>query len=335
MKYMARMIVLFLLSIVLVACQDKEPAKTEEPTDVTEQEEKADEELDKKEDEKEQVVDGDIESGKGGFLWRVDNGDTTIYLQGTVHLGTEDFYPFHEKIEQAYEEADIVVPEVDIADSELMEDMELMMMSGMYTDGTTIEDHVSEEIYAKLEEVFAEYNFPIEIAASFKPWMLDTLIMQLVAEELDYMHGVDMYFLERAKEDHKEIIELETAAEQLEVLSGQSDEFQERQLEETLDGIDGFGEMMKELFVVYLNGDEEELLDLLFPEEEEMDEEYEEYMVALNDDRNVNMAKKIEGFLEDGEGKTYFVIVGTAHLVLDPHIRTLLEEKGYNVDRIY
>src|SRR5699024_8712760 len=226
-------------------------------------------------------------------------------------------------------------PEVDIADADLMEDMELSVKMGMYMDGTTIEDHVSEEVYAKLEEVFAEHNLPMEIVETFKPWMIESLITQLVAEELDYMHGVDMYFLERAKKDNKEIIELETAAEQLEVLSGQSDAFQERQLEETLDTIDAFGEMMKELFVVYLDGDEDALLDMLFPEEEETDEEYEEYMVALNDDRNVNMADKIEGFLEDGEGKTYFVIVGTAHLVLDPHIRTLLEEEGYNVERVY
>src|SRR5699024_7250259 len=271
MKYMRRIVILFLLSMILTACQDKDSAETEEPTDTTEQEdeEKVDEDLGEKENEKEQVADGEIESGKGGFLWRVDNGDTTVYLQGTVHLGTEDFYPFNEKIEQAYEEADIVVPEVDIADADLMEDMELSVKMGMYMDGTTIEDHVSEEVYAKLEEVFSEYNLPMEIVETFKPWMLESLITQLVAEELDYMHGVDMYFLERAKEDNKEIIELETAAEQLEVLSGQSDAFQERQLEETLDTIDAFGEMMKELFVVYLDGDEDALLDMLFPEEEE------------------------------------------------------------------
>src|SRR5690625_1478137 len=55
--------------------------------------------------------DSEFESGQGGFLWRVDNEDTTVYLQGTIHIGPQSFYPFNDAIESAYEEADVVVPE--------------------------------------------------------------------------------------------------------------------------------------------------------------------------------------------------------------------------------
>lgn len=338
MKQMVRMIVLLLLSITLMACADKNAIDETEPTERTEQgetEETENQKTGEKEESEEKQTDGAIESGKGGFLWRVENGETTVYLQGTVHLGTEDFYPFHEKLEQAYEEADVVVPEVDITEVDLSSSMDSTVMHGMYMDGSSIEDHISEEVYAKLEDTFLEYNIPMEIVGSFKPWMLESLVMQIAAEELDYMYGVDMYFLERAKKDHKEIVELETVEEQFEVLAGQSDRFQEQQLEATLDSVDEFEDMMSELFAVYLAGDEDVLLDLLFPKDEEMDEEYAKYMVALNDDRNVTMAEKILGFLEEDVGKTYFVIVGTAHLVKDPHIRTLLEEEGYDIERVY
>lgn len=331
MKQLVRVIVLLLLSITLMACADKDSIDEAEQAN-EETEKRKTEENDEPEDKQ---TDGVIESGKGGFLWRVENGETTVYLQGTVHLGTEDFYPLHDEIEQAYEEADVVVPEVDITEVDLSSSMDSTMMHGMYMDGSSIEDHVSEEVYAKLEETFSEYNIPMEIVGSFKPWMLESLVMQMIAEELDYMYGVDMYFLERARQDDKEIVELETVSEQFDVLSGQSDRFQEQQLEATLDSVDEFEEMMSELFAVYLDGDEEVLLELLFPEDEEMDEEYEAYMVALNDDRNVTMAEKIKGFLEEDSGKTYFVIVGTAHLVKDPHIRTLLEEEGYDMERVY
>lgn len=351
MKPLIRIMALFLLSITLIACEDKGSVDEVEPKERTEQDDQQGDTGDKDKEENHQEPDnektteadelekeqtgGVIESGKGGFLWRIENGDTTVYLQGTVHLGTEDFYPFHEKIEQAYEEADVVVPEVDITEADLLASMGSTVMNGMYMDGTSIEDHISEDLYTKLEEKFSEYNISMEIVGSFKPWMLESLVTQLVAEELNYMHGVDMYFLERAKKDHKEIVELETVAEQLDVLSGQSDRFQEQQLEATLDSIDEFESMMSELFAVYLDGDEDVLLDLLFPEDEETDEEYEAYMVALNDDRNVTMAEKIKGFLEEDTSKTYFVIVGAAHLVMDPHIRTLLEEEGYEIERVY
>src|SRR5699024_10043409 len=142
----------------------------------------------------------EIESGKGGFLWRVEDGDTTVYLQGTVHLGTEDFYPFHDLIEEAYESADIVVPEVDVTDVDLFSSLGATAMHGVYFDGTTIKDHISEEIYEKLEEVLETYGMPVDIVGFFKPWMLSMTLNQLVAQELGFMHGVDMYFLERAKE---------------------------------------------------------------------------------------------------------------------------------------
>lgn len=341
MKYVVRILTVFLLSIVLISCSDKD-SEVDDTEETTEQDNQQEETTDEEDASKTPSNDLGIESGEGGFLWRVDNGETTVYLQGTVHLGIEDFYPLNEKIEQAYEESDVVVPEVDITDTDLSADLDPSAMNAMYMDGTTIKDHISEDVYDQLEEFFTGYNMPMDVVESFKPWMLESLVMQIVAEQLDYMHGVDEYFLERATKDDKEIVELETAAEQLEVLSSQSDEFQEIQLAATLEGADNFDKEMGELFVAYLDGDEDRLLDLLFAEEEmdeeideKMLEEYEEYMFALNDERNVGMAEKIQGFLEEDSGQTYFVIVGTAHLIMDPHIRTLLEEEGYDVERVY
>ncbi len=279
-------------------------------------------------------TDATIESGKGGYLWRVENDGTTVYLQGTIHIGTEDFYPFHDSIEEAYESADIVVPEVDISEVDLLSSLGSTFMHGMYLDGSTIEDHISPDVYKKLDDTLDKYGLSVDLVGFFKPWMLDATLTQLIAEELDYMHGVDMYFLERANEDGKEIIELESVSDQYDVLAGQSAEFQEQQLEETLNSMENFEETMSQVFAVYLDGDEDTLLQMLFPEDAEMDDEYAEYMKALNDDRNVKMAEKITEFLEDGSGQTYFVIVGTAHLVKDPHIRTLLEEAGYDVEKI-
>src|SRR5690625_7697111 len=92
------------------------------------------------------------------------------------------------------------------------------------------------------------------------------------------------------------------------------------------------------MFDVYLAGDEDALKEQLFLEDGEIEEviedealqeEYQSYTKALNDDRNVGMADTIEEFLDDGSDKTYFVIVGTAHLIEDPHVPGLLEKKGF------
>ena len=49
----------------------------------------------------------------------------------------------------------------------------------------------------------------------------------------------------------------------------------------------------------------------------------------LNDDRNVTMTQKIQGYMRSG--KTYFVVVGAAHLIGPNGIVNLLRNKGYTV----
>ena len=276
-----------------------------------------------------------IENGKGGYLWRVENDDTTVYLQGTIHIGTKDFYPLNHLIEEAYESADVVVPEIDITEVDIMSSLGATFVHGIYSDGTTVKDHISPEVYEKLTFVLEKYDLPIDLVGFFKPWMLEAVVTQMVALELDFFHGIDMYFLERAKEDGKEIIELESVNNQYSILAGTSHEFQERQLKATLDSLEDFESSMLEVFALFLEGDPDQLHDSLFPDESEMDIEYQAYMKALNDDRNIKMAEKIIEFLEDGSGKTYFVIVGAAHLIKDPHIRMFLEDAGYAVEHIY
>lgn len=288
--------------------------------------------------------DSEFESGQGGFLWRVDNEDTTVYLQGTIHIGPQSFYPLNDSIESAYEEADVVVPEIDITSVGAFTELKTTLDQGVYDDGETIEDHIPGDVYDKLIEVLEDFNLDPKRFVSFKPWMLESTLSSLVAQELGYLYGVDEYFLERAHEDDKEIIELESVEEQFAVLSGQSDEFQALQLAETLNGLEDFEEEIGEMFDVYLAGDEDALKEQLFLEDGEIEEviedealqeEYRSYTKALNDDRNVGMADTIEEFLDDGSDKTYFVIVGTAHLIEDPHVPGLLEEKGFEVERIY
>ncbi|WP_279512775.1 TraB/GumN family protein [Aureibacillus halotolerans] len=54
----------------------------------------------------------------------------------------------------------------------------------------------------------------------------------------------------------------------------------------------------------------------------------------LNDTRNINMANKLDEILQNDSGQTYFVMVGAAHVVVQPSIPSGLEEKGYEVERV-
>ncbi|MBP2079760.1 TraB/GumN family protein [Oceanobacillus polygoni] len=273
--------------------------------------------------------------GPGGFLWKVENGDTTVYLQGTIHAGTEDFYPLNEKIEDAYREADVVVPEIDITDLNVMEVQQLTMDLGVYEDGTTIEDHIPEDVYSELATTLDELGLPLQMVENFKPWFLSSTIQQLMTEQLGFMHGVDQYFLDRATQDDKEIIALETVEEQLSIFADTSDDYQIQMLEDSLVDIDDYEQDMLELFSLYKEGDVDELLTTLTDAEVEPSAEEQAFMEALNDERNFGMADTIAEFLEEDNGDTYFVIVGSLHLIMEPHVVSILEDEGYEVEHVY
>src|SRR5699024_371647 len=185
--------------------------------------------------------------GPGGFLWKVQNRDTTVYMLGTIHAGPKDFYPMHEKIENAYGEADIVMPEIDITSSSLQSEItKLYMELGTYQDGTSIEDHISDDLYAELSEVFEEYNLPSEMEV-YRPWLLSNIVDSLTLQEAGYMYGVDDYFLTKAKEDDKEVEPLETAEEQLSLFADTSEAYQNELLKSSLHNLDTYEEDMLEL----------------------------------------------------------------------------------------
>lgn len=272
--------------------------------------------------------------GPGGFLWKVQNGKTTVYLQGTIHLGVRDFYPMHEKIEQAYTEADTIVPEVDLNNMDLDESQQLIEQLGTYDDGSTIADHLSEDMYAELSELLDQLALTNAVE-HYKPWMISNVIDSMKAQLLDFEHGVDMYFLNRAALDGKEVVPLETAEQQLQIFANLSESYQIDMLQESFSNRKQYKQEMLNLFALYSSGDADKLLDGLLNDSTEETEEDKLFMEELNDKRNVKMADKIASFLNKKDDHTYFVIIGTLHLIHDPSVVTLLEKKGFTVERIH
>ncbi len=273
--------------------------------------------------------------GPGGYLWKVENEGTTVYLQGTVHLGVEEFYPLHEKIEQAYAESDVVVPEIDLNNLDFSEMNRLQSELGTFQDGTTLQDHVSEETYQELEDFFGEFGLDMAMIDTYQPWLVANMVSQFLTQGGEYTLGIDQYFLNKAASDDKEIIALETAEDQLSIFADLSMEFQVQMLEESLIEPEVYQEDLDQLLDIYKTGSVDDLLNSLFETDAAMSVEEEAYMEALNDNRNYAMAEKITEFLESGDDRTYFVIVGSLHLILEPHIGSILEEEGYEVEHIH
>ena len=110
----------------------------------------------------------------------------------------------------------------------------------MYTDGTDIRDHIPEDLYEKTDAFLREKGLSIGFFSLYKPVVLAQNITSLMLEEWGYSSdkGIDVYFINLARERGMEIIEIESVEFQFDMLGGFSDEIQIMELRHTLEGIE-------------------------------------------------------------------------------------------------
>lgn len=325
-KLLLTLFMLFLVGVLGACNAGEDAAETQNTGDESVKEEETSEELDSEEKSGE---------GKGGFLWKVksESGDTEMYLQGTIHLGNDDFYPLDPAIEEAFDRAEVVLPEFNLLEE--MPSQGEIMEYATFDDDTTLEEVLSEETYEELASIFESNGLNLETMNEFQPWFVETTLLQLTTmmSDVDAQAAVDLYFLEKATEDEKEIVSLESAEEQFEMLSGYSMETQIQTLELAVDGYEEAAEGLEDMTGAWLDGDME-AMETMFDDYEEAGIN-DEYMEELNDKRNIEMANSLDEILQEDSGQVYFVFVGTAHFTVDPSILTELEDKGYDIEHIF
>jgi uncharacterized protein len=102
----------------------------------------------------------DLDS-KGAF-WKVESNGNTVYLLGSIHVGDGQLYPLSRHILNGFVASDVLVVEADInAISE--EDIAYMNAKAVFSDGTSIADYLSEEVYEAYAEKATEIGLTEDI----------------------------------------------------------------------------------------------------------------------------------------------------------------------------
>lgn len=277
-----------------------------------------------------------LEDGTGQplVLWSVErDGVLRGFLHGSVHLLPGAHVGERPRIEAAYAQSEVLVVEVDVAVADPSVQL-LTMQLGMYPEGDSLAEHVSE---ALLERVLAEvdqHKLPRAAALRMRPWLLAVTFTMLGVSEEGFSpeYGIDRRFLAQAhgQATAKPVVALETADAQLRMFAELSDEEQQLFLEDALLRSDT-RENMKIILDAWVAGDVQQLAERLFAplrEDPDLRPLYETFYFR----RNRAMAERLLGMFESG--KTHFVVVGAAHLVGEDSLPRLLLQRGYEVRRL-
>jgi uncharacterized protein YbaP (TraB family) len=281
-------------------------------------------------DKANQTVALETKDASRGFMWKTEKNGNTVYLLGSIHVASTDMYPLRKEIMDAYKSADYLGVEADISkalDPAVQQEAEKLVS---YSDGTTLKDHVSAETYADIQEILKDLQIPENAFDPYMAWNVSTGLDSLASQTQGFSggSGIDMFFLQHAAANNKEIIELESISMQLKMFSNFSDELQEQMLKDSIANYKAGVTAIEPLSEMWKTGNEDQLLELV-----KATAENEELYKALLEDRNIAMVDKIEGYLNDEEGKTYFIVVGAAHMIGEHGLVPLLEKEGYTVTR--
>lgn len=297
------------------------------------------------------VYDG-ADAGSQGLLWKVTNGKNTLYLLGTVHVDRSNVYPFHKSLRAALASAQTVIFELDFNDQEGLAEFAAMQT---YSDGTTLKDHISPELYASTVQVFADLGMSEEAVAAYKPWALANSLLSLATQDettTGAPMAIDLYLNSAAVNAGKQIDAVETYAFQGSIFDTLSPEYQEAYLAGYVNSalIDDTLEMTEE--------QKKELQEAMEYQEKQMDammetwkagdaaafeeifdkaavlESTDELNSRLFTDRDPNMIEYAAKLLEREGENTFFLAVGAGHMVDPGGIVGGLRALGYTVEEL-
>lgn len=251
------------------------------------------------------------------FLWEVEGseGEPEGYLFGTMHMGVDAEEALPDIVWERLDAAETFVMEADLTDMSMASKL-------LRQDGTTLRQEIGEEAWNKLVSIVGKMQ-----ARGLDQMKSTAAAMAVIAEPLPTTPSMDLALQQRANEEDLEIVFLEEAEFQLELLSRY---VTTEVLLELLEDYETIAELSERGLEAYRAGDGDKMAEFLV-DPAGWEQTPEGAREALLDDRNEDWLPKIESLLEEG---TPFVAVGAGHLVGDESVVELLENEGYELRRL-
>jgi uncharacterized protein YbaP (TraB family) len=272
----------------------------------------------------------DAQQPSRNFLWKVSTGTGAVYLVGSIHLLTKDYYPLSPALDAAFKDSDLLVEEADFAEMETTASQFSLLTRGLLPAGQTLDTVVSPSTYALVTKRVSDLGMPLEPLRRFKPWMLAMTIVEMEWQKagFDASLGLDRHFYDRARAEGKMVQGLETVDYQVSLFDGMTMAEQDRLLAESLEDIERERANVFALTDAWKAGDAAAVERIVLDDLKDDPVMYQRLLVA----RNRNWLPRIDALFARN-GRT-FVVVGAAHLIGPDGLLAMFRAKGYKVDQL-
>ncbi|HWA90633.1 MAG TPA: TraB/GumN family protein [Rhizomicrobium sp.] len=259
-------------------------------------------------------------------LWTVHGAKGTAYLLGSIHLLPTNVDWRSKEVAGALAKADTLVFEIDMKGDFQERIQQSVQARGMLPEGKHLHDLLSPEAKAELDAELKTTSLSPVVIDRMRPWLAALTLEMAEIRKDNYGVGVEMEIV--ASGDKRPTIALETVDQQLAMLVPDDPKTELQEFEASLksSALEKDAGQMGPMVDAWTHGDTKALDRLTGAELDK----YPQARKHLLDDRNRAWTEKLARLL--AERKTYFVVVGAAHLVGPRGVPALLRAKGFKVD---
>ena len=260
-----------------------------------------------------------------GF-WHASKDGRNLWVLGSIHVGLDSFYPLPASIEEAWQQADILIVEADLHTISDQDNQQIAQLSQLPA-GDRLANHLSPSQYKALLKQAKAYGLPEASLSPLRPWVAAITLMQQALARAGYPAdlGVDEHFNTLAARTGMPVRGLERVPEQFAYLASMGD-LEDDFLQSTLEQIGTLQQEVPKLLQAWQDGDGSALQRLL--SEEQGSPALQELMERrLLKERNHNWIPKLLAMPE----KNQFLVVGALHLYGPDGVLNLLRQQGYKV----
>lgn len=262
-------------------------------------------------------------------LWVMEEGDSTVYLFGSMHLLKPDVKWRSQDIEAALEAASHLVMEVALDAESQGKAQAFMFREGMYPPDQSLNNHLPEDLYTQVVAAGAGAGVPEAVIQRMRPWYASVVVGMSMIRSLgfDPAKGVEQTVTGLLLAREVPVSGLETIEEQLSIFATLPEEVQVNMVRDSLRRLNEVSDLLDNLTKAWVSGDLERLDEVLIGGFEPYPELYKAVIV----ERNRRWLPEITALLD--KPGTHLVVVGTAHLVGDDSVITMLRDQGVEISR--
>lgn len=261
-------------------------------------------------------------------LWTVHSPTATAYLLGSIHLLPANVVWHTPPIDKAIESADTFVFETPLDDAGKAKAVAFINEHGALPKGELLHNLLTPDVKAEFERAEKLAGVPEGALDRTRPWLASIALEVSYLQHLHYLaaDGVDQQLYAYAREHQKAFRYFETPEQQLGLLMPKDEKLE---LQEFAIALKEFRPEENEIGAMvdaWGAGNVREVAHLV---SRDMDSAPEARKLLL-DDRNRAWIPIFSDMLSTNH--TYFVTVGTGHLVGKNGVPALLRAKGYRVE---